>query len=244
MVQPLNIALIGYGKMGKTIEAIALQQGHLIALKITSANLSDLNETNLQDCDVAIEFTNPASAPGNIIACIDAGLPVICGTTGWSEREAEIKQYCLAKKGTLLYSSNFSIGVNIFFEINKKLAKLMADQPSYKLQIEEIHHTQKKDAPSGTAISLAQQILAERRDKKKWAMGQVTDDDLEIKSKREDPAPGTHHVIYSSAVDDIEIIHIAHNRTGFATGALIAAAFIAGRKGIYTMGDVLKDDCS
>ncbi len=240
MVQPLNIVLIGYGKMGKAIEAIALQQGHRVTLTITSSNLSDLNETNLQDCDVAIEFTNPASAPGNIITCLDAGLPVICGTTGWSEREDEINNYCLAKNGTLLYASNFSIGVNIFFEVNKKLADLMADQPSYKVQIEEIHHTQKKDAPSGTAISLAEQILAVRHDKKKWAMGQVADDDLEIKSKREDPAPGTHHVIYSSPVDDLEIIHTAHNRTGFATGAVIAAVFITGRKGIYTMADVLK----
>ncbi|MEJ7609987.1 MAG: 4-hydroxy-tetrahydrodipicolinate reductase [Ferruginibacter sp.] len=239
MGQPLKIALIGYGKMGKAIETVAIQQGHEVTLKISSSDLSGFTPEKLQGCDVAIEFTNPESAPANIKTCIDAGIPVICGSTGWLKREAEIKDYCVSKNGALLYASNFSVGVNIFFGINKLLAKLMSDQPAYKVLIEEIHHTQKKDAPSGTAISLAEQIIRERTDKNQWTLGDATERELEIKSKREDPAPGTHYVTYSSEVDEIAIIHTARNRMGFANGAVLAAGFITGKKGIYTMADVL-----
>lgn len=169
----MKIALIGYGKMGKTIEEIALSKGHEIILKINDENLADLNITNLERCDVAIEFTNPESAIGNMKSCIDAGVPIVCGSTGWVAKQAEIIQYCKDKNGTLLYSSNFSIGVNIFFELNKKLAELMSHQKEYTVAIEEIHHTQKKDAPSGTAISLAQQIIDKRDDIDNWVLNSV-----------------------------------------------------------------------
>jgi 4-hydroxy-tetrahydrodipicolinate reductase len=237
----LKIALIGYGKMGKAIEEIALQNGHEIVLKITSANRLDFTKENLQQCDVAIEFTNPESAVENLRTCIDAGVPVVCGSTGWGEQEEAIKDYCIEKNGTLLYASNFSIAVNIFFEINKKLAALMAHQNTYKVSVEEIHHTQKKDAPSGTAITIAQQIINYRTDKDKWVLGGTADtNELSIISKRIDPAPGTHIVKYSSAIDDIEITHTAHTRKGFASGALFAAEFIMGKKGVFNMKDVLQ----
>ena len=237
----MKIALIGYGKMGKAIEEIALSKGHEIILKINDENLADLNVTNLQQCDVAIEFTNPESAIGNMKNCIDAGVPVVCGSTGWVAKQAEIIQYCKDKNGTLLYSSNFSIGVNIFFELNKKLAQLMRNQKEYTVAIEEIHHTQKKDAPSGTAISLAQQIINERDDADGWVLNSIaTAKEINITSKRIDPAPGTHHVKYTSEIDDIEIIHTAHSREGFAIGALVAAEFVFNKKGIFTMADVLK----
>ena len=237
----MKIALIGYGKMGKAIEEIALSKGHEIILKINDENLADLNTTNLERCDVAIEFTNPESAIGNMKNCIDAGVPVVCGSTGWVAKQAEIIEYCKDKNGTLLYSSNFSIGVNIFFELNKKLAELMNHQKEYTVSIEEIHHTQKKDAPSGTAISLAQQIINERVDINSWALDTMpTSNEINITSKRVDPAPGTHHVKYNSDVDDIEIIHTAHSRKGFATGALVAAEFVFDKKGVFTMSDVLK----
>jgi 4-hydroxy-tetrahydrodipicolinate reductase len=172
--------------------------------------------------------------------CIDAGVPVVCGSTGWVAYEDEIKNYCTQKNGTLLYASNFSIGVNIFFEINKKLAAFMALQKEYKVSIEEIHHTQKKDAPSGTAITLAEQILSNTNLKKNWVNEEVkSEEELPIISKRIDPAPGTHSIKYSSSIDDIEIIHTAHSRTGFATGAVLAAEFLKGKKGIYSMKEVL-----
>lgn len=237
----MKIALIGYGKMGKAIEEIALEKGHTIRLKITSSNTADLTEKNLQQCDVAIEFTNPTTAIENMMLCIESGVPVICGSTGWYEKEEPIRDYCITENGTLLYASNFSIGVNIFFQINKQLAKLVASHKEYKVSIQEVHHTQKKDAPSGTAITLAQQIISQRDDKTQWTSeNPVPENKIGILSERIDPAPGTHHVLYSSPVDDIEIIHTAHNRKGFAAGALIAAEFIAGKKGIFSMEDVLK----
>ena len=237
----MKIALIGYGKMGKAIEEIALQKGYEITLKINDENIADLTKENLQQADVAIEFTNPESAVENMRACINAGVPVVCGSTGWVAQEGEIKNYCTERNGTLLYSSNFSIGVNIFFEINKRLAALMAQQNGYNISIEETHHTQKKDAPSGTAITIAQQIISERSDKNNWTLNPLpSDDEIFIESKRIDPAPGTHHVRYSSNIDDIEIIHTAHSRKGFAVGALAAAEFIARKKGIFSMSDVLK----
>lgn len=237
----MKIALIGYGKMGKAIEEIALQKGHEIVLKISQCNLEDFTIENLKFSDVAIEFTNPESATANMRMCIDAGVPVVCGSTGWVAQEEDIKNYCTEKNGTLLFASNFSIGVNIFFEVNKKFASLMASQKNYAVSVEEIHHTQKKDAPSGTAISLAQQIISERSDKNKWILGNAQNaEEISITSKRIDPAAGTHHVRYASEIDDIEIIHTAHNRKGFATGAVVAAEYIANKKGIFSMKDVLQ----
>lgn len=236
----MNIALIGYGKMGKAIEEIAIQRNHTTSLKIDINNIENLTKENLEQCDVAIEFTGPHSAVDNILKCLDAGIPVVSGSTGWLEQWPVIKNKCEALNGTLLYASNFSVGVNVFFELNKKLAQLMGRLNGYGVSMEEIHHTQKKDAPSGTAITLAEQILQEIPRKTKW-VNDVTDNenDLSIISKRVDPAPGTHSIKYSSAIDDIEIIHTAHNRTGFATGAVLAAEFIVGKKGIFTMKDVL-----
>ena len=236
----LKIALIGYGKMGKAIEEIALAKGHEVVLKINSANKEELTSTNLQQADIAIEFTNTENAVNNIYKCFDAGIPVVCGSTGWLQHLPEVEKYCQDKNGAFLYASNFSIGVNIFFEINKKLAALMAAHSSYEVSIEEIHHTQKKDAPSGTAITLAEQVIKEIPRKTSWTNSPATDEDqLYIESKRIDPAPGTHKVKYSSAVDDIEIIHTAHNRKGFAGGAILAAEFLQGKQGIFFMKDVL-----
>ena len=234
------IALIGYGKMGKTIESIALQRGHSVNLKIDIDSQAAFTKENLQQCDVAIEFTGPHSAKENILKCIDAGIPVVSGSTGWLENRHEVDNLCKEKNGTFLYASNFSVGVNIFFEVNKKLAQLMKQQTGYEISMEEIHHTQKKDAPSGTAITLAEQIMQELPRKKKWVNDiSKKPEELVIISKREDPAPGTHSIKYSSPVDDIEMIHTAHNRLGFATGAVLAAEFLKGKKGIYKMKDVL-----
>ncbi len=236
----MKIALIGYGKMGKTIEAIALERGHTADLKIDIDSMADFTKENLQQCDVAIEFTGPHSAKGNILTCLNAGIPVVSGSTGWLEDWAEVANFCKEKNGSFLYASNFSVGVNIFFEVNKKLAQLMNGHDEYTIRMQEIHHTQKKDAPSGTAITLAEQILQEISTKKKWVNDKTTDPEaLPIISKREDPAPGTHSITYSSAVDNIEIIHTAHNRNGFALGAVLAAEYICDKKGIFSMKDVL-----
>lgn len=236
----MKIALIGYGKMGKAIEEIALQRGHTIGLKIDLATLSEFTKENLNNCDVAIEFTSPHTALQNIITCLDAGIPIVSGSTGWLDQWDIVKKKCEEKNGALLYSSNYSIGVNIFFELNKKLASLMNQQTDYDVTMEETHHTQKRDAPSGTAIILAEQVMENLDRKHKWVNDETPKaDELLIASKRIDPAPGTHSVKYSSAIDDIEIIHTAHNRTGFATGAVLAAEFLKGKKGIYNMKDVL-----
>lgn len=236
----MNIALIGYGKMGKAIEEIALERGHTIVLKINDENLGDFTKENTGKADVAIEFTSPHSAFDNIKKIIEYGVPVVCGSTGWTERINEINDYCKEQNGSFLYASNFSVGVNIFFELNKKLASLMAPHAEYTISMEEIHHTQKKDAPSGTAITLAEQILEQVQRKTKWVNEQSSDAAaLPIISKREDPAPGTHSIKYSSPIDDIEIIHTAHNRQGFALGAVLAAEFIKGKKGIFSMKEVL-----
>jgi len=236
----MNIALIGYGKMGKAIEAIAVQRGHTIVLKISIDNTEDNTIENIRKADVAIEFTGPDSAFENISKCFEAGVPVVSGSTGWLDRYEEAVWNCKEQNGALLYASNFSVGVNIFFEVNKRLAQLMSTQKEYDVSMEEIHHTQKLDAPSGTAITLAEQILAVNPFKDKW-VNHPSDNkkELVIISKREDPAPGTHSIKYHSAVDDIEIIHTAHNRTGFALGAVLAAEFLVGKRGIYKMADVL-----
>lgn len=236
----MNIALIGYGKMGKAIESIAVERGHIVNLKIDISNLDQFTIPNLQQCDVAIEFTGPETAAENITHCLNAGVPVVCGSTGWLQQLEAVTQLCKELDGALLYASNFSIGVNLFFELNEHLARLMNNYPAYDVSIEEIHHTQKKDAPSGTAISIADQLLEINSHKKKWVNRDAAiTEELSIISKRIDPAAGTHSVKYSSAIDDIEIIHTAHNRQGFATGAVLAAEFIQHKKGIYGMKDVL-----
>ncbi len=236
----MNIALIGYGKMGQAIEAIATEKNHKVVLVISSANQYELTQANLQKADVAIEFTNPHSAVANLLMCIDAGVPVVCGSTGWLQDWDKVAAACKEKNGSLLYASNFSVGVNIFFELNKKLAMLLAKRNDYEPAIEEIHHTAKKDAPSGTAITLAEQIIENIPSKTTWVNDTTAKNaEINIASKRIDPAPGTHHVKYHSAIDDIEIIHTAHSRLGFAAGALLAAEFIVDKRGIYTMADVL-----
>ncbi|MDP1973416.1 MAG: dihydrodipicolinate reductase C-terminal domain-containing protein [Sediminibacterium sp.] len=237
----MKIALIGYGKMGKAIEAIALEQHHEVVLKIDVDNAADFTAEKMALADVAIEFTGPHSAVENILKCLSFGIPVISGSTGWLDQWEKVANYCTEHNGTLIYSSNYSIGVNLFFEVNKYLARLMEQYPSYDVLLKEIHHTQKKDAPSGTAISLAEQVLQGLSRKTNWTNDAVTPNSnlLAIESERIDPAPGTHHVKYTSAIDDIEIIHTAHNRTGFAGGAVAAAEFAIGKKGIYTMKEVL-----
>jgi 4-hydroxy-tetrahydrodipicolinate reductase len=236
----MNIALIGYGKMGKAIEEIAIQRGHQLILKIDIDNLDELNGANLSKADVAIEFTGPHSAFDNVMKCLQSGIPIVCGTTGWQEKQEEALQYSISHNGTFLFASNFSVGVNIFFELNKKLAALMSSHPEYDVSLIEVHHTQKKDAPSGTAISLAEDILETIPGKKTWVNHpSLNADELVIVSQRRDPAPGIHKVRYHSLIDDIEIIHEAHNRKGFAIGAVLAAEFIRDKKGIFSMKDVL-----
>jgi len=236
----MQIALIGYGKMGKAIEAIALQHQHTIVLTINRRNQEMLAPENLRQADVAIEFTGPDTAAVNLRACFAAGVPVVCGSTGWLNAYDSVRKDCETANGTLLYSSNFSIGVNIFFELNRQLATLMSSFPDYRVGIKEIHHTQKKDAPSGTAISLAEQVIAVLPGKDGWINHETTDTSLvPILSERTDPAPGTHEVSYRSAIDDIQITHTAHSRQGFAYGAVLAAEYIQDKKGIFTMKNVL-----
>jgi len=236
----MRIALIGYGKMGKAIERIALKKGHEVVLKIRLNNERDLTTENLSKADVAIEFTGPSSAPDNLMKCAAASIPVICGSTGWLHLYSSVKEAFEKSGSAFLYASNFSIGVNIFFELNKKLAGLMVSHPEYQVKMKEIHHTQKKDAPSGTAITLAEQIQAEIPALSHWVNRPAEKSgELPILSERKDPAPGTHSVLYYSPVDDIEIIHTAHNREGFAEGAVLAAEFIRNKKGIFSMKDVL-----
>jgi 4-hydroxy-tetrahydrodipicolinate reductase len=236
----MNIALVGYGKMGKAIEEIALQRGHHIILKIDIDNIGDFNQPNLSRADAAIEFSGPQSAFQNVMKCLQFKTPVVCGSTGWLDRMEEVKKYCTGNGGAFLYSSNYSIGVNIFFELNKQLALLMASHNEYDVQVTEIHHTQKKDSPSGTAITLAEQVL-EKIDRKKNWVNHISDksEELEIISERIDPSPGTHMVKYGSPIDEIEIIHTAHSRMGFASGAVLAAEFIKDKKGVFSMKDVL-----
>lgn len=236
----LKIALIGYGKMGKTIESIAVGRGHEIVLKIDVSNASDMTAGNLRKADVAIEFTSPHSAYNNVMACLSAGIPLVCGSTGWLDKLEEVEQYCRQHHGSFLYASNFSVGVNIFFEINKRLAELMKSHPGYAIHMEEIHHSQKLDAPSGTAVTLAEQVLERVERKKTWVNHESADESvLPIISRRIDPVPGTHTVAYSSDIDTIEITHTAHNRLGFASGAVLAAEFLHDKKGIFSMKEVL-----
>ncbi|MEM9919415.1 MAG: 4-hydroxy-tetrahydrodipicolinate reductase [Bacteroidota bacterium] len=236
----MKIALVGYGKMGKTIDRLAVEKGWEVVLRIDLNNRAEFNTQNLQKADVVIEFSRPESAFENISTCLRAGVPVVSGTTGWLDRFEEIKALCKQQKGGFIYASNFSIGVNLFFALNEYLADMMKDHPDYDVDMEEIHHTQKLDAPSGTAITLAQGILAKINAKNQWVnhpSDQQTD--LSIISKRTDPAPGTHSIRYHSAIDDIQITHTAHSREGFAKGALLAAKWLTGKEGVFEMRNVL-----
>lgn len=238
----MKIALIGYGKMGQMIEQIAVERGHEIVLKISIDNTEDFSEANLKNADVAIEFTSPESAYHNIKQTILWGCPIVSGSTGWLDKKNEIDGLVHSSNGSFIYASNFSLGVNLFFAINEKLAEMMAPYAgTYDVSMEEIHHTAKLDAPSGTAISLAEGVLKHLHTKEKWVSDkdQHSAEELNIHSKRIDPYPGTHSVKYSSDVDTIEIIHTAKSRHGFALGAVLAAEYISIRKGIFTMKDVL-----
>jgi 4-hydroxy-tetrahydrodipicolinate reductase len=244
----MKIALLGYGKMGKIIEKIATDRKHEIVLKIDKDNLDELTAENLQQADVAIEFTTPSSVFNNISKCFEAGVPVVVGTTGWYDQLGDIKQQCETGDHSLLYATNFSIGVNIFFHINKVLAKLMNNYPYYEVQVEEIHHTQKLDSPSGTAITIAEGIIENMDAKSKWQNVLVADEnntddniksnELLIESYRMDSVPGTHTVIYDSEVDSIEFKHTAHNRNGFALGAVLAAEWLKDNKGFHSVNDM------
>lgn len=236
----MKIALIGYGKMGKTIYQLAQAAGHEVILRIDVHNSQDLQAASLSQADVAIEFTRPESAFNNIVTCLENGVPVVCGTTGWLDRLEEANQLVEKYQGGLFYASNYSIGVNIFFAVNKFLAKMMKRYRQYEISMEEIHHTEKLDAPSGTAITLAEGILSEIDRKKSWT-NQATDqaDELPIISKRIDKVPGTHQISYDSSVDNITITHTAHSREGFARGALAAAEWMVGKQGSYGMEDML-----
>lgn len=236
----MKIALIGYGKMGKAIEAIAQSRGHEVIHRIDINSSQLLEKEHLGQADVAIEFTTPETAYGNILKCFAANVPVVCGTTGWLEKLPEVKAQCLEQHQAFLYASNFSVGVNIFFELNRRLAELMASQDAYRASMVEIHHTQKKDAPSGTAITLAEQILEKQSAKTGWVNEPTTDPALlGIVSERKDPDPGTHIIQYDSPIDSITITHKAHSREGFAAGAVTAAEWLKGKKGIFSMKDVL-----
>ena len=226
--------------MGQAIEQIAIQRGHEIILTISSANQYDLKPEKLKFIDVAIEFTNPAAAKDNVLACLSSGVPVICGTTGWNDSLDIARAAAVTNNTGFLHASNFSVGVNLFFELNKHLAAMMNDQPDYDIILEETHHTQKKDAPSGTAITIAEQIIQNIQRKQHWAKESTSAaDSFPIIAHRIENVPGTHSVKYTSPIDDIEIIHTAHTREGFARGAVLAAEFIVGKKGSFTMKDVL-----
>ena len=236
----MKVAILGYGKMGQIIEKIAQERGHNIMLKINQHNLDQLNTENLKKADVVIDFSTPESAKTNIILSIDANKPIISGTTGWLDDYKEVKDYCIKNDGAFLYASNFSLGVNLFFELNKNLAKLMKKHQQYQINLTEIHHSEKLDAPSGTAISLAEQIISESDIKNKWTINsENSDEELKIDAQRKGNITGTHSVNYKSKTDSISIIHEAHSRDGFALGAVIAAEWIISKKGVFSMHDVL-----
>jgi len=236
----MKIALIGYGKMGHAIEKIAESRGHEVVLRVTTANRQEMTADNLRNADVAIEFTGPHSAWKNVSDCLAAGVSVICGSTGWNEHVGDAKALALNKGVAFMQASNFSIGVNIFFEVNKLLARLMNGHKEYHVQVEETHHVHKKDAPGGTAITIAEQIILNLDNKTGWALnGADSPEVIPVLAHRIDEVPGTHKVTYSSAIDNIDIIHTAHNRDGFALGAVLAAEHVHGKKGVFSMKDVL-----
>jgi 4-hydroxy-tetrahydrodipicolinate reductase len=242
----MKIALIGYGKMGKLLERFAQERGHEICITIDADNASDIRSERFKEADVAIEFSVPHAALEHIYDAFEADVPIVVGTTGWYDELAAVEQKCRAGNNTLLYASNFSVGVNVFFYVNKVLAKLMNRYPQYDVQVEEIHHTQKLDAPSGTAITIAEGILDGLKRKNTWVnevIGQQDDviakpNELLIESHRIEEVPGTHTVIYSSEVDELEFKHTAHSRAGFALGAILAAEWLHGKKGFYSIKDM------
>ena len=230
----MKIALLGYGKMGKTIEKLALGKGHSVVYKTTS----DSSEGKLEDAEVAIEFSSPEAAFENISKALKAGIPIVSGTTGWMEKYQEIVKLCEERNGSFIYASNFSVGVNLFFSINDFAAKLMAQWKEYDVSVEEIHHTEKKDAPSGTAITIAETIL-KYSEKQDWKLDADKESQLKITAQREEDVKGTHIVHYESSIDTITLKHEAHSRDGFAKGAILAAEWLKDKKGIFTMKDVL-----
>jgi len=232
----MKVGLIGYGKMGKAIEEILVERGHEVLLKISHTPTPE----ELKDIEVAIEFSRPEYAYNNLKVLLESNIPTICGTTGWLDQQEEIEQLTIANNTAFLYASNFSLGVNLFFELNKQLARMMNKyRAEYNLNLEEIHHTQKLDAPSGTAITIAEGII-ENTSYTDWSMDDKTETIVPIEAKRIEDVPGTHIVQYTSAVDTIEISHTAHSRKGFALGAVIAAEWIVDKKGVFTMQDVLE----
>lgn len=234
----MNIAIIGYGKMGKAIEQIALQRNHTIVLKIdTNNNIDDLLKHKI---DVAIEFSTPETAFNNILFCIQNNIPVITGTTGWLDKYDEVVGLCNEKNGSFLQSSNFSIGVNIFFELNKRMAQIINSYPDFEVKVHEEHHIHKKDAPSGTAIKVAENIIENLDRKQSWTKENATQNQILITSTREGEIFGNHFVTYETPIDTIEISHKAQNRNGFATGAILAAEYIHDKKGVFTMSDIMK----
>lgn len=238
----MNILLLGYGKMGQLIGQLAEERGHTIAAKITIDNREELDSLETSTIDVAIEFSQPEAAVENLTWAIEHGIPVISGTTGWLDQKPAIEDLARAKNGAFFYASNYSIGVNIFFKVNDFLAKLMNETNGYKASMEEIHHTAKKDAPSGTAITLAEGIIKSNQQLKNWELSDKLGENeqtLTISAKRIDPAPGTHIIRYQSEIDDIEITHTAHSRQGFALGAILVAEWIQGKKGVLSMDDFL-----
>ncbi len=230
----MKIALLGYGKMGKVIEDIAIERGHQIVIKT-----SDESGYDITQADVAIDFSVPQAAFFNIAKCLKQGVPIISGTTGWLDKYNDAVTICKENNGAFIYASNFSLGVNIFFELNKNLAKMMSNLKQYDVSIEEIHHTQKLDAPSGTAISLAEGIISEHSVYNKWLLNDIEEQTIPISAKRINNVPGTHIIEYKSKSDSVNISHTAHNRQGFALGAVVAAEWILDKKGIFTMKDVL-----
>jgi len=236
----MKIALIGYGKMGKEIEKIALERGHEIVLKINDQNLNDLTKENIAKADVAIEFTIPNASIENHKLCFEAGTPIVSGTTGWMDQFEAVKETCIKTNGGMFYASNFSLGVNIFFKLNAFLAKMMNPQKDYEVSMKEIHHTQKLDEPSGTAITIANGIIGNVERKEAWSLENKSDENIFIDSVRKDPYPGTHAVVYDSEIDRIEIQHEAKSRKGFALGSVLAAEFMNGKTGAYSMDDLLK----
>ncbi|MEP3387814.1 MAG: 4-hydroxy-tetrahydrodipicolinate reductase [Reichenbachiella sp.] len=236
----MNVGLVGYGKMGQAIEKILLSKGHTISKIINIDNAEEINEITPSNTDVVIEFTAPESALNNIKSVLGNKVSVVSGSTGWLEHYDDVVNFCQAQDTGFFYASNYSLGVNIFFKLNEQLAKMMNGQ-GYESSMVEIHHTHKLDAPSGTAITLAEGLIANSDDKKSWVNEKTQNpEELEIISERVDPAPGTHEVTYDSAVDTIKISHIAHSREGFAQGAVLAAEFLAGKKGVFSMDDLLK----
>jgi len=236
----MNIALLGYGKMGKEIEQIALSRKHNIVLKVDEHNAATVTKEQLKQADVAIEFSTPHTVIGNISRCFEAGLPIVVGATGWYDKFEEIKSKCLQEKQSLFYATNYSIGVNLFWKITEQMAKLMNGYPDYEASMQEIHHVHKLDKPSGTAITTAEKLLAQQKQKNKWSIDPAHQkNELFIDVLRQDEVPGTHSVYYKSEIDEITLTHIAYNRKGFAMGAVIAAEFLKGKKGIYTMSDLV-----